>query len=84
MSVVGDYYVNGMLVDLMDSTTRISFVAQYSVEVGELTPRETIRNRVLLRNPDANERAVDEMVEVLIDNFSLQTCADTKTKLTSG
>ncbi len=84
MAVVGDYFVNGLKVDLMDKNTRIAFVAQHSMEMGELTPRETIRNRALLRNPHLDAAGVTALVDQAIDNFSLQTCADTKTGVASG
>jgi ABC-type multidrug transport system ATPase subunit len=84
MAVVGDYFINGLKVDLMDHNTRIAYVAQYSMEIGELTPRETIRNRVLLKNPHLDSAEVTALVNQAIENFSLETCADTKTGVTSG
>ncbi len=75
LHVTGEVTLDGIEVDINDPNNSIDYVPQDDFLMGELTPRETLRNNARMKK-NSNASMIDKDVDNLLRKFGLDHVAD--------
>ena len=73
--ITGDITLDGFRIDPNDISNKISYVPQDEFLMGELTPRETLKNTATMKTT-TNMSDIDTNIDNLLNNFGLSHVAD--------
>lgn len=75
LSVTGEFLQNGVPMDPHDIRNKVSFVPSGDFLMGELTPRETLRNIALMKKT-SSRAGIEREINNLLERFGLTSVAD--------
>ena len=75
LSITGDVYLNGVSIDPTATDNATAYVSQTTMLLGDLTPREMIRNAAAMKRK-ASKQSTEKHVNKIIDDFGLDHVAD--------
>jgi ABC-type multidrug transport system ATPase subunit len=75
LHITGEVTLGGIEIDINDPNNSIDYVPQDDFLMGELTPRETLRNNARMKK-NTNADFIDKDVDTLLKKFGLDHVAD--------
>lgn len=75
LHISGELLIDGVAVDPNDLSNRVSYVPQDDFLLGELTPRETLKNIATMKTTKDGS-VIDSDINHLLDSFGLSHVAD--------
>ena len=75
LHISGELLIDGVVVDPNDLSNRVGYVPQDDFLLGELTPRETLKNIATMKT-SKDGAVIDSDINHLLDSFGLSHVAD--------
>lgn len=75
LHISGELLIDGVVVDPNDLSNRVGYVPQDDFLLGELTPRETLKNIATMKTSKGGA-VIDSDINHLLDSFGLSQVAD--------